>query len=92
MALSLHLYGVYGIITGQKIYLRGFMTNKNRRRFIAGATCPNCKAMDTIMLYFENNMEKLKCVECDYQETQTDEKVKASSRENEDVIGIFKPE
>ncbi|QPG05590.1 YheV family putative metal-binding protein [Salinimonas marina] len=67
------------------------MTNRNRRRFIAGATCPNCKALDTIMLYFENNMEKIKCVECDYQENQTDEKVQSSTRENEDVIGIFKP-
>ena len=71
---------------------RGLMTNKNRRRFIAGATCPSCKATDTIMLYFENNLEKLKCVECDYQETQIDDKVKATTREQEDVIGLFKPE
>ena len=68
------------------------MTNKQRRRFIAGATCPECKALDTISLYFENNIEKLECVACGYQESQTDDSVKSQTRETENVIGIFKPE
>ena len=67
------------------------MTKKTRKRFIAGATCPKCKAQDSIMLYFENNVEKLECVSCGYKEAQTDEKVSAVTRENESVIGIFKP-
>jgi uncharacterized metal-binding protein (TIGR02443 family) len=42
-------------------------------------------------LYYENNVEKLECVACGYNEAQTDEKVSAATRENENVIGIFKP-
>ncbi|MCV2885819.1 YheV family putative metal-binding protein [Aestuariibacter sp. AA17] len=63
-----------------------------RKRFIAGATCPECKALDTIMLYTENNVEKIKCTQCDYQETQADDTVTRHARENESVIGVFKPE
>lgn len=43
------------------------------------------------MLYFENNVEKIACVECDYTETQAEEKVQSVTRENEGVIGVFKP-
>ncbi|GEA08756.1 DNA-binding protein [Alteromonas sp. KUL42] len=67
------------------------MSNRVRRRFVAGATCPKCQELDTISLYFENNVEKLECVSCGYKEAQTDEKVSAVTRENESVIGIFKP-
>ena len=67
------------------------MPNKVKKRFIAGATCPKCKAFDTIMLYFENNVEKLECVSCGYNEAQTDKKVAEQQRQNESVIGVFKP-
>jgi uncharacterized metal-binding protein (TIGR02443 family) len=67
------------------------MSNKNRKRFIAGATCPSCKKIDSLMLYFENNVEKLACVRCDYKETQTDKKVASATRASESVIGVFKP-
>jgi uncharacterized metal-binding protein (TIGR02443 family) len=67
------------------------MTKRNKKRFIAGATCPSCKQQDTLMLYFENNVEKLACVKWDYTETQTDEKVAAASKTNSGVIGVFKP-
>jgi len=72
--------------------MQQIMTNIQRRRFIAGATCPKCGELDTIMLYFENNVEKLKCVSCGYAEAQTDDKVKAASKKGGDVIGVFKPE
>lgn len=67
------------------------MSQRQRKRFIAGATCPKCKATDTIMLFFENNIEKLCCVECDYTESQPQEEVKTASK-NANVIGVFKPE
>lgn len=47
------------------------MSNKQRKRFIAGATCPQCRSIDSIMLYFENNVEKLQCVKCDYKDVQS---------------------
>ncbi|MCC2617034.1 YheV family putative metal-binding protein [Aestuariibacter halophilus] len=68
------------------------MTRKIKRRFVAGATCPKCKAFDTIMLYFENNVEKLECVSCGYHQSQTDTQVQNAQRSNENVIGVFKPE
>lgn len=67
------------------------MSKKQKKRFVAGATCPECKGFDTIMLYFENNVEKLECVSCGYQETQTDDKISEQHRTNENVIGVFKP-
>ena len=67
------------------------MSKKTKKRFIAGAKCPQCGAMDTLMLYFENNVEKLECVSCGYQEVQTDKKVAEQQRQNESVIGVFKP-
>ncbi|MDC8829324.1 YheV family putative zinc ribbon protein [Alteromonas gilva] len=67
------------------------MSQRQRKRFIAGATCPKCKAMDTIMLFFENNVEKLACVECDYTDTQPQAEVKTASRGSDNIIGVFKP-
>ena len=67
------------------------MSKQIKRRFVAGATCPKCHELDTISLYYENNVEKLECVACGYHEAQTDSKVSAVTRENENVIGIFKP-
>jgi uncharacterized metal-binding protein (TIGR02443 family) len=67
------------------------MTKRLKKRFIAGATCPSCKQLDTLMLYFENNVEKLACVKCDYTETQTNDTVKAASKKSSGVIGVFKP-
>jgi uncharacterized metal-binding protein (TIGR02443 family) len=67
------------------------MAGKSKKRFIAGATCPSCKQQDTLMLYFENNVEKLACVKCDYSESQTDKEVAAASKNDAGVIGVFKP-
>ena len=68
------------------------MTKKIKKRFVAGATCPECKAMDTLMLYFENNVEKIQCVNCNFKKSQTDKNVAAATRQKENVIGVFKPE
>lgn len=68
------------------------MTNKTKKRFIAGAKCPKCASFDTLMLYFENNVEKLACVNCDYSEAQTSAEVTAASKTDGGVIGLFKPD
>ena len=64
---------------------------KIKKRFIAGATCPKCDAIDTIMLYKENNVEKVECAKCGHTMTQPEDSVNASTREFEQVIGVFKP-
>ncbi|MFC4698631.1 YheV family putative zinc ribbon protein [Glaciecola siphonariae] len=67
------------------------MNKHTRKRFIAGATCPSCKQQDTLMLYSENNVEKLACVKCDYAESQADKNVTKASKGSTGVIGVFKP-
>lgn len=67
------------------------MSKKKRKRFIAGATCPQCRSVDSIMLYFENNVEKLQCVKCDYKDVQSSTDVSEQVASSADVIGVFKP-
>lgn len=63
-----------------------------KKRFIAGAVCPKCQKQDTLMLHMENNIERVKCVACDFQKSQVDDKVENKTGDSENVIGIFKPE
>ncbi len=63
-----------------------------KKRFIAGAVCPQCKEQDVVQLMVENNVERIHCVACGYSQTQEPETVKKASREAEQVIGLFKPE
>lgn len=45
----------------------------HRKRFIAGAVCPQCQQLDTIALCHDNNnAEYILCVHCHYQHTQRD--------------------
>jgi uncharacterized metal-binding protein (TIGR02443 family) len=67
------------------------MNKALKKRFIAGAICPQCKAMDTMALTKENGVEKVTCVSCGEQMVQTEEQVEEVIRVNEQVIGVFKP-
>ncbi|MCL5256011.1 MAG: YheV family putative metal-binding protein [Gammaproteobacteria bacterium] len=68
--------------------------SRSRKRFIAGATCPQCKAQDTLMVYLENDQEQVTCVECDYQmsEAEREQEKKGAAVAVDQVIGIFKPQ
>ena len=68
------------------------MSTQRKKRFIDGATCPHCKAVDSIMLYMENDVEKIECVECHHQQSQVSDDVAKAAQTPGDVIGIFKPE
>ena len=67
------------------------MIKSLKKRFIAGAICPKCKAMDTMALTKENGVEKVTCVGCGEQMVQTEEQVEKVVREHEQVIGVFQP-
>lgn len=67
------------------------MNTKIKKRFIAGAICPHCKASDSLMLYMQNNVEKVECVKCGYAKSQVHDEVEQKTRKSENVIGIFKP-
>jgi uncharacterized metal-binding protein (TIGR02443 family) len=64
---------------------------KSKRRFIAGAVCPKCKAQDTMALTKEDEVEKVTCVACGEQMTQSEPQVEEVVRQHEQVIGVFKP-
>ncbi|CAH9065480.1 hypothetical protein PSECIP111951_03371 [Pseudoalteromonas holothuriae] len=65
---------------------------RQKKRFIAGASCPKCKELDVMMLFKEHDVEKVECVKCGHVMTQPEEAVQASTRQFEQVIGVFKPE
>lgn len=67
------------------------MSLQLKKRFIAGATCPNCQAVDTIMLYKENDVEKIECVECHHKQSQVTPEVEKATSQPQQVIGVFKP-
>lgn len=66
------------------------METRRKKRFIAGAACPQCHETDTMMLYLEHGVEKVECVSCGHHQSQTDTAVTQVSQG--DVIGLFKPE
>lgn len=39
-----------------------------KKRFIAGATCPQCKAVDRIVVYRDGDMDYRECVECGFKD------------------------
>jgi uncharacterized metal-binding protein (TIGR02443 family) len=65
---------------------------RKKRRFIAGAKCTNCGATDTVVYQQLENIGQVECVKCGHIETETDGKVEQQTRDNEQVIGVFKPE
>ena len=44
------------------------MTN-SKRRFIAGAVCPRCAAMDTVYVFKKNEQDVRACTDCNFEET-----------------------
>lgn len=65
---------------------------KQKKRFIAGAICPKCGDMDTLMLFFENDIEQVECVACKHRFSEPKSQGGGSEREFDQVIGVFKPE
>lgn len=65
---------------------------KSKKRFIAGATCTECKSTDSLMLYTEHGVEHVECVECGFKMTEPKVQGSGSERTFDSVIGVFKPE
>jgi uncharacterized metal-binding protein (TIGR02443 family) len=42
--------------------------NKPVKRFIAGAVCPRCSAMDRIVMYKVDDKDHRECVECGFKD------------------------
>ncbi|RCU43784.1 MULTISPECIES: YheV family putative zinc ribbon protein [Corallincola] len=65
---------------------------RQRKRFIAGATCPECQQQDTIMVYFEDDVEQIACVACDYHALRPEQGESGGPVADDQLIGIFKPD
>nr|WP_314267860.1 YheV family putative zinc ribbon protein [uncultured Moellerella sp.] len=63
-----------------------------RKRFIAGAVCPKCQSQDTLMMWRENKVDVVECVECGDQQRKTDEQLTGQIKKQQQIIGIFTPE
>lgn len=51
-----------------------------RKRFIAGATCPACRAQDSMAMWRENNVDIVECVKCGHQMREADKAARARSQ------------
>ena len=68
--------------------------SKPRKRFIAGATCPACKATDTLQLTISGADEQVVCVACAHHFEGRDGKPAEATEvksANDNLIGFFKP-
>jgi len=66
-------------------------SKKSKKRFLAGATCPECNALDSIALTLENAVETLTCMSCGFTQAQTPKQPSNSTRQFEQIIGVFDP-
>lgn len=67
------------------------MTGK-RKRFIAGAVCPQCQSQDRLALWRQEGVDNIVCVECGYTQRQSDGTIAKKSPAKGQIIGIFDPE
>lgn len=44
------------------------MALNQKRRFIAGAVCPSCSAMDKVVLFTEDDRDFRECVACGFKD------------------------
>ena len=64
-----------------------------KRRFIAGAKCPKCQALDRIVMLTSGEAEWIECIECGYEENRPTHIEEPESPAVLDEIGViqFKP-
>ncbi|HGJ5898524.1 YheV family putative zinc ribbon protein [Arsenophonus apicola] len=60
-----------------------------RKRFIAGAVCPQCQSQDTLMLWQKNAFENVECQKCHYKQSQTVDGSDSHSKDKNMRIDIF---
>ncbi|OIJ39420.1 metal-binding protein [Acinetobacter sp. ACNIH3] len=64
-----------------------------KRRFIAGAKCPKCQAMDRIVMLTSGENEWIECIECGYEENRPTHVEQPEVHAVPDEVGViqFKP-
>ncbi|WP_370692210.1 YheV family putative zinc ribbon protein [Moraxella sp. ZY210820] len=63
-----------------------------KRRFIAGAKCPRCQTLDSIVMLTSVDDEWIECIDCQYSEQRPTE-IEATTTIETDTVGVvqFKP-
>ena len=64
-----------------------------KRRFIAGAKCPKCQAMDRVVMLTSNDDEWIECIDCGYSENRPTHVDEPQPPAAPDEVGViqFKP-
>lgn len=64
-----------------------------KRRFIAGAKCPKCQALDRIVMLTSGENEWIECIDCGYEENRPTHVDEPAAPAVPDEIGViqFKP-
>ena len=64
-----------------------------KRRFIAGAKCPQCQAQDRVVMLSSAEDEWIECIECGYSERRPTHVEAPEIAEPADEVGViqFKP-
>ena len=65
------------------------MPFKSKKRFIAGAACPKCAAVDKLMMYKEDDKEFRECVACGFKDEM---RFKAAPRELQTRVNVTEEE
>jgi len=73
--------------TGRKLCLYS-MEQHHKKRFIAGAICPQCRQQDSLVLLIGSEQESVNCVNCGFSLSQADSQPADSDGQ---LIGMFKP-
>ncbi len=74
------------------------MAYSEKRRFVAGAVCPRCSAMDKLVVYSEDGKDYRECVSCGYKDEmrfpgttrELPTRVNVSEEEKQDQVQVVK--
>jgi uncharacterized metal-binding protein (TIGR02443 family) len=74
------------------------MAYSEKRRFIAGAVCPKCSTMDTLVVYRLEERDYRECVSCGFREEmhfkpqvrELDTRVNTSADEKREQVQVVK--
>ncbi|WP_343598280.1 YheV family putative zinc ribbon protein [Acinetobacter sp.] len=64
-----------------------------KKRFIAGARCPKCEALDRVVMLTDDEHEWIECIECGYSENRPTHVELQQAAAQEDEVGViqFRP-
>jgi uncharacterized metal-binding protein (TIGR02443 family) len=60
---------------------------KKNQRFVAGAVCPQCDEMDSLLLDMID--QSIACVDCGYQQTESERDAEYTARQDEPVKKVI---